>query len=304
MKNLPVLFLIFNRPSTTTKAFKSIQQAGPARLYIAADGPRENREGESERCEEARRIATGVDWPCEVRTLFRDENLGCRQAVSSAIDWFFQHEQEGVILEDDCVPDASFFPYAQELLNRYRDDKRIMVIAAQHFHGDLHQPEHSYFFSRYNHCWGWATWRRAWQYYDHDMTLWPSLRDTDWLLDIGGGSRIFQWYWTDIFDRAYAGLIDSWAYRWTFSCWAQNGLTILPAKNLVINIGFGSDATHTKIKNKNHIFLPLEALKFPLTHPKGMVRDIKADDWTDQNHFRINAALLFKRAMRKVLNRN
>lgn len=296
----PILFLIFNRPETTTRVFETIRQARPTRLYVAADGPRAGQDREGERCTEVRRIATSVDWSCEVNTLFRDENLGCRRAVSSAIDWFFQHEPEGIILEDDCVPDPSFFRYAQDLLVFYRDDKRVMVIAAQHFHGDTHKPSHSYFFSRYNHCWGWASWRRAWLYYDHDMALWPDLRNTDWLLGIGDGNRLFQHYWTDIFDRAYAGKVDSWAYRWTFSCWAQNGLTALPARNLVTNIGFGEDATHTMNIRSNHAALPLERLDFPLTHPSYLVRDVVADDWTSRNNYQIHYGWRIKKEILQI----
>ncbi|MCP5459188.1 MAG: nucleotide-diphospho-sugar transferase [Gammaproteobacteria bacterium] len=296
---MTVLFLVFNRPQTTTRVFEAIRRARPSKLYVAADGPRSDRQGEPERCAEVRRIATSIDWPCDVKTLFRDNNLGCRKAVSEAIDWFFQHEPEGIILEDDCIPDPSFFRYAHELLARYRNDERIMVIAAQHFHGDTHIPQHSYFFSRYNHCWGWASWRRAWQCYDHEMSLWPDLRDTDWLLGVGNGSQLFKRYWTDIFDRAHAGLIDSWAYRWTFSCWAQNGLTVLPAKNLVTNIGFGIDATHT-IRHTNYSALPLESLDFPLVHPNFVVRDVMADQWTDRNHFLIRSPMSFKYTIRWI----
>lgn len=283
----PVLFLVFNRPETTKRVFEAIRSARPPRLYVGADGVRSGTTGEAEKCAEARRIATAVDWPCDVHTLFRDENLGCRKAVSQAIDWFFEQEAEGIILEDDCLPDPSFFRYAKELLNRYRDDERIMCISAQHFHGDAHQPEHSYFFSRYNHCWGWASWRRAWQHYDHDLLNWPQLRNTDWLLSIGDGSRLFQRYWTHIFDRCHAGKIDSWAYRWTFSCWAQHGLATLPAKNLVTNIGFGDGATHTASTRSHFANLPLERLPVPLTHPYCVVRDVSADSWTDTTQYKL-----------------
>lgn len=285
--NTAVLFLVFNRPDTTEQVFEAIRKAQPPRLYIAADGPREGRDGEAERVANVREIATAVDWPCELKTLFRDENLGCKYAVSGAITWFFEQEDQGIILEDDCLPAPSFFLYAQELLGRYRNDKRIMVIGSQHFHGDAHKPPHSYFFSRYNHCWGWASWRRAWQYYDCNMPLWPSLRDTDWLLGIGDGSRLFSSYWTDIFNRVHAGTVDTWDYQWTFSCWAQNGLTVLPARNLVTNIGFGEDATHTTNRHSNDAVSLLENLDFPLVHPNYLVRDVKADWWSNRYHFRI-----------------
>ena len=296
----PVLFLIFNRPQNTSQVFEAMKKAKPAKLFVAADGPRAGCAGEDQQCAMARRIATAVDWPCKVKTLFRKENLGCRRAVSTAIDWFFEHVEDGIILEDDCVPDPSFFRYTQELLDYYRDDNRVMVISGDHFHGDAHQPPYSYFFSRYNHCWGWASWRRAWRLYDRDMSKWPGLRESDWLLCIGNGNRLFQRYWTEIFDLAHADKIDSWAYRWTFSCWVQNGLTILPARNLVTNIGFGVGATHTKGRNDMQSNLKLEQLDFPLCHPSDMVRDVAADLWTDRYVLSIRGLTLFKKIVRKI----
>lgn len=287
MLKTPVLFLVFNRPEATAKCFGAIRVARPARLYVAADGPRAGRLGEAERCEQVRAIATAVDWPCEVKTLFRSENLGCRRAVSGALDWFFEAEPEGIVLEDDCLASADWFRFAEEMLERYRDDDRIMCISASHFHGVAHVPEHSYFFSRYNHCWGWASWRRAWAMYDSDMTAWPDLRTRGWLRGIGHGSRIFATYWRDIFDRVHAQQINSWAYRWTFSCWAQSGLTILPERNLVSNIGFDDGATHTSAGSPLEAATPLEAIKFPLRHPSHVIPDLAADLWTDREIFGI-----------------
>lgn len=286
MSKVAVLFLVFNRPEVTAKCFEAIRAARPERLYVAADGPRQGKENEAERCELARRLATAVDWSCDVQTLFRSENLGCRRAVSGAIDWFFSMETEGIILEDDCLASPSWFSFAEEMLDRYRDDERIMCISASHFHGEAHKPEHSYFFSRYNHCWGWASWRRAWAMYDVDMSGWPALRGTSWLTGIGRGSRLFTNYWRHIFDRAHAGLVDSWAYRWTFSCWAQSGLTIMPSQKLVINIGFDSEATHTFGQSPAWV-RPIGALEFPLQHPVRVTVDEAADLWTDRNVFYI-----------------
>jgi len=296
---VPVLLLIFNRPDTVAKVINALRQIKPKHLYVAADGSRTGRPEEKEKTEAARKAATAIDWPCEVKTLFREDNLGCRRSVSGAIDWFFENVEEGIILEDDCVPDPGYFRFAQELLARYRDDNRVMVIGASHFQGEAHQPPHSYYFSRNNHCWGWASWRRAWQLYDRDMSLWPALRESDWLLGIGNGSRSFKRYWTEIFDRAHAGKIDSWAYRWTFSCWAQNGLSILPSKNLVNNIGFENDATHTAGANKWG--LELEQMKLPLVHPPCMARDVEADEWSDRNLFSIYKRNSIRSIVKRVL---
>ena len=292
-----VLFLVFNRPSVTRQVFEAIRRAQPPCLYIAADGPRADHPEDASRCAEAREIATQVDWPCKLETLFRNENLGCRRAVSSALDWFFTTEEMGIILEDDCLPARSWFPFAEEMLVRYRDDERVMCISADHFHGDACRPEHSYLFSIYNHCWGWASWRRAWRYYDHEMRHWPHLRNTNWLLHLGCGDRLFKTYWTRLFDTAYEELkVDSWSYRWTFSCWMQNGLTIIPARNLVTNIGFGADATHTR----SGLELPREELTFPLSHPPTMVRDVDADRWTKVHVFDITLWGLVKQTLRRL----
>ena len=284
---VPVLLLIFNRPEALRQVMAALREVAPTRLYVGADGPRMDRPGEREKTEAARAIAQAADWPCEVRTLFRDQNLGCRRAVSTAIDWFFEQVDCGIVLEDDCVPHPSYFPFAAELLERYRDDERVMAVAAKHHGAARAQMPHSYFFSRYNHCWGWASWRRAWRLYDRDMANWPELRDTNWLRGIGAGSRAFQRYWTRMFDLAHAGEIDSWAYRWTFSCWTQNGLSILPTRNLLSNIGFDADATHTQNGGLLEACFGQERIEFPLLHPSIMVRDVDADAWSDREVFGI-----------------
>lgn len=298
-----VLFLIFNRPDVTSKCFAAIRAARPPRLYVAADGPRAGREKEIGLCELTRSAATNVDWPCEVKTLFRSENLGCRRAVSEAIDWFFSAEPEGIVLEDDCLASPDWFRFAEEMLNRYREDTRVMCISANHFHGKAHVPEYSYFFSRYNHCWGWASWRRAWAMYDSEMTAWPALRDTRWLRTIGCGSRSFSAYWAAIFDRVHAEKINSWAYRWTFSCWSQNGLTVLPGRNLVRNIGFGDEATHTGSGNRLEDLMILESMDFPMHHPLHVLPDWEADSWTDRNVYGIDWLLFFRLRVRQFVRR-
>ncbi len=281
-----VLFLVFNRPDTTLKAFEAIRQARPPRLYVAADGPRPGRAGDGARCEQVRRIATSVDWPCEVRTLLREGNLGCKTAVAGGISWFFETEEEGIILEDDVVPDASFFPFCEELLERYRADSTVMMISGNCFHRPGHRPNASYFFSRYTYIWGWATWRRAWQYYDRDMTRWPSLKGTDFLRRLGGVRRSHEAHWTRVFQAAYAGQIDTWDYQWLFASMARGGLSISPSKNLATNIGFSSDGTHTTDEGGSAARIPLESIGFPLIHPSKVARDSAVDRWEDLHVFR------------------
>jgi hypothetical protein len=261
----PVLLLIFNRPDTTALVMETIRAARPSRLYVAADGPRD-RPGEAERCEEARRISTAVDWPCEVRTLFRDHNLGCREAVSGAITWFFEHEAEGIILEDDCLAAPSFFEFCDVLLERFRDDERVMCITGNNFQPDMGRYPSGYYFSKYTHVWGWASWRRAWRLYDAQMERYSDFNRAS-TLEAMSLSEGFSNYWRNCFDSVYTRRLDTWDYVWGFSCWAQNGLTATPRANLVSNIGFGADATHTTDPNDAFARMATRSLDFPLDHP-------------------------------------
>jgi hypothetical protein len=284
--NTAVLLLVFNRLDTTQEVIKRISQVRPSRLYIAADGGRTTRPEEFEQVKAVQNyILANIDWECDIKTLFREQNLGCRVAVSTAIDWFFEHESQGIILEDDCLPEVSFFNYAQQLLDHYQDDERIMMISGNCFSDSAAIGNESYFFSRHIHIWGWATWRRAWKHYDRNMKQWEKLRNSNWLLTIGDGQPAFQRYWSKLFDESAANRNNSWAYRWVFSCWAQNGFSILPNCNLVQNIGFGLTATHTTHPNP---FMNRRStqISLPLIHPITIIRNYEFDRWTDQNIFK------------------
>ena len=272
----PVLFLVFNRPDLTRRVFERIRAARPAQLFVAADGPRLDHRGEAGLCEETRRFATMVDWPCEVKTLLRETNLGCREAVGSAITWFFDHVEAGIILEDDCLPDASFFPFCTELLARYRDDERIMAVSGDCFQPDHPDPGASYSFSLYQHIWGWATWRRAWRHYDPSLDNRPCLFDAAWLREHLGSEAAAR-YWTGIISRCRQNRIKTWDYPWAFSCWVNHGLSIVPSRNLVTNIGVDGRATHMKTKHSSLANLPVHAMTFPLQHPPQVSRNIEAD---------------------------
>ena len=274
----PVLLLVFNRPSTTRPVFETLRNAKPGRLYIASDGPRLDKEGEVDKVNEVRSIVQNVDWKCEIKTLFRGQNLGCKNAVSQAISWFFSYEEAGIILEDDCVADLSFFEFCHLLLQRYHNDTRIMAISGDNFQGGRKRTAYSYYYSMYPHCWGWATWKRAWEQWDGALKSWQEIREREFLNDIASGNEAFVEYWTAIFDRCHSGQIDSWAYPWNYSCWINNGLTILPNKNLVTNIGVGEDATHTKTGTS----IKSESLIFPLHHPPWVIRDKRADDYMNR----------------------
>jgi len=275
----PVVFLIFNRPDTTQKVFEVIRQAKPEKLLVVADGPRQDKPEEAEKCKAVRSIIDTVDWDCEVLKNYSDVNLGCKKRVSSGLDWAFGLVEEAIVLEDDCLPDLSFFRFCQELLEKYRHDKRIMAISGDNFQFGRNRTNYSYYFSIYNHCWGWATWRRAWQYYDMQMKLWDKAKQENWLKNVVT-NPFARRYWINKFEKTYQGYIDSWAYRWTLACWLQNGLTILPNVNLVSNIGFDTSSTHTKSYKSPFANMSKEAIQFPLNHPPFMFPNKKADNFT------------------------
>lgn len=272
----PVLFIIFNRPATTQRVMESLRQARPRRLYIAADGPRTSRPEEAKACEQARQVASSVDWPCEVKTLFRDRNLGCRLSVSSAIDWLFEHENEGIILEDDVVPAESFFPFCAELLKRYRNDKRISMIGGANFQVGVKRGDASYYFSRMHHVWGWATWRRAWRKYDLNMTQWPGFKRSHGFRRMGVDRRIAEFF-TPSFDATFLNQLDTWDYQWVFTGFINDSLAIIPQANMVTNIGFGSGATHTRSSESWQANMIRQDIIHPLVHPKMIFPDQEAD---------------------------
>jgi predicted O-methyltransferase YrrM len=274
----PVLFIIFNRPAVTRRVFQAIRQARPAKLYVAADGPRAQVPGDAAACAETRRILEGIDWECEVKLLFREKNLGCKVAVSTALDWFFLREEEGIVLEDDCLPDPSFFGYCSELLERYRDVERVMMISGDNFQYGRVRGEGSYYFSRFSHIWGWASWRRAWSRYDVSMGGLPRYLERDRIAEIVERQEERD-YWLHSFVRCYQGEIDTWDYQWTFSMWEHDGVSILPNVNLVTNIGFGPDAVHCQNADSLLANLPVRPIG-DLRHPSRVEPDREADRFT------------------------
>lgn len=278
----PILFMIFKRPQATEKVFQAIKKVEPKVLYVAADGPRD--EKEKEKCLQTREIINGIDWKCEVKTLYREKNLGCKMAVSSAIDWFFDSVESGIILEDDCVPHKSFFYYCEELLGRYKDDNRIFAITGTNLQKQRNIP-YSYYFSKHLHVWGWATWKRVWKQYDKEMKLWPTIKEKKLLCELYP-EKFERKYWTHIFDKVYNHGIDTWDYQLSFLCKIHNALIIAPQNNLISNIGFHMEATHTKTES-DASELPTKELLFPLTHPPFVIRDVSADTFTDKHHYHI-----------------
>lgn len=279
----PILFMVFNRPNVTQRVFDVIRKAKPPKLYIAADGPRENKAGEAELCQAVKKIVSNINWRCEVHTLFREENIGCKLAISGALDWFFSQESEGIILEDDCLPELSFFQFCDELLRRFRDDERVGMISGCNFQNEAKLSQDSYYFSRFCHIWGWATWARSWKKYDVKIAQWPELKKNDWLKSLGFNGWEKQ-HWEKAFDKVFNGEIDTWDHQWTFASWVNNMLSVTPCVNLISNIGFGAEATHTKGKS---IFSEMQQdpIQFPLTHPNAIVSNKVADAYSSKNLF-------------------
>ncbi len=270
-----VLFLIFNRPDTTSRVFEAIRQAQPPRLYVAADGPRKNRPGEEELCLQTRDIIHKVDWNCEVKTLFREDNLGCGHAVSGAIEWFFSQEPEGIVLEDDCLPHPDFFPYCEELLARYRDNKQVAFISGNNFDFDTPPRKESYYFSAYSHVWGWAAWKRTWDLYDFTLKD-KSLPEFHAILHKLFISPTERRYWENIFMKMKLGKIDTWDYQLSISIMFSGALCIIPSTALIRNIGFSPNATHT---TREDLRLSQREIRpiLPLIHPTRVEQDQQAD---------------------------
>ncbi|MBW4590064.1 glycosyltransferase [Aetokthonos hydrillicola Thurmond2011] len=297
----PVCFTIFNRPDTTQKVFEAIRQVKPPLLLIISDGPRSDKLGEVEKCNAVRAIVDQIDWKCELLKNFSDINMGLKHRISSGLDWVFNIVEEAIILEDDCLPHPTFFRFCEDLLEHYRYDERVMLITGTNFQFGLKRTNYSYYFSRYIDCWGWATWKRAWQNFDFEMKQWPEIRDNNWLIDILQ-DPVEAASWSNIFQNTYDGHINSWAYRWKLACWIQSGLTIIPNRNLVSNIGFNIDAVHTKDSRSPFANTPVEEIDFPLNHPKFVIRDAESDDFTKRVMFSGDTVELRKRLADSWLN--
>ncbi|WP_210114478.1 nucleotide-diphospho-sugar transferase [Hymenobacter elongatus] len=299
-----VLLLLFNRADTTRAVFETIRQARPARLYLAADGPRPGHPTDAATCAAARAEVAHVDWPCQVHTLFQTRNLNCGVGPATAISWFFSHEEEGIILEDDCVAAPDFFRFCAELLARYRHDARVLHIGGNNFGSEARQPllpgADSYYFSGQVNSWGWASWRRAWRLFDFELTHFETLR-TQGVLRKHYGGWLEEQYWLRQFAavRRAPAPPDVWDYQWHFAVAAHAGLTIVPAVNLVGNIGFGHYGTHTHDAADDFAAVPTAALPLPLQHPVAVQRDCPRD----QRRFREFLAGRVAAKARRLLRR-
>ncbi len=305
----PVLLLSFNRLDTIKRILSKIALVQPHRIYLACDGARDyiDTQGvaESVLVQEVRKfLLSSIIWDCEIYTRFLDDNLGCKHGVSSAISWFFEHEEQGIILEDDCLPTVSFFRFCDELLERYKYESQIMIISGWSaldfapnksvdtlsLKARLHED---YFFSKYPHIWGWASWARAWKKYE--------LESSDFTKDFSHftfNSQEERGYWYKVFAKYYRGEIDTWDYPWTFSIWKSGGLCVYPKNNMIQNIGFNrDDAAHTHGDSKL-CRLPSYELAFPLIHPKQINQNTILDSLNFDIVFKIPSFL--RRAIRKL----
>jgi len=294
----PVLFLIFNRPDLTRKSFSAIRRYQPKHLFVAADGPRSSKEGEALASEETRKIVTeNIDWDCEVQTLFRDQNLGCQKAVSSGISWFFENVDEGIILEDDCLPDPSFFEFCDELLEKYRNNKSIGTISGDNFQHGISRGASSYYFSKFFHCWGWATWKDRWALYESNL-----YQDPDEIRKVVANFPLVfgeHKHWESTFRRTNENEIDTWDYRFLYACWKNKLLSVLPQVNLVENIGFTSDATHTTGSRPSYAG-DGDAIQFPLVHPDKISQNVEADYFSARKNINLTLTRPLKDAIRKL----
>ena len=294
----PVAFIIFNRPDTTERVFAEIAKAKPTKLLVVADGARANKVGEADKVAATRAIIERVDWDCEVLTNFSDVNLGCKRRVSSGIDWVFSQVEQAIILEDDCLPDATFFKFCQEMLERYKHDQRIGMISGDNFQFGARRNDDSYYFSKYVHIWGWATWRDRWQdSYDVELKKWPVIKEGNWLVDILGNTKEAS-SWSQIFDRMYQGKVDTWDYQWVFANWVEGRVNVMPNVNLISNIGFGAGATHT-LSDSHLANIPFAPMVFPVKHPVGIYRNLEADIFTFESCFNVP---LYKKIYNKLLS--
>jgi len=295
----PLLLIAFNRPDHFAQLIERLRETKPQRIYVAVDGPRSNHPTDAERVQQTRDLIASIDWTGDVHTLIQETNLGCGQGVSTALTWFFDHEERGIILEDDILPRTSFFDFCAELLDRYEHDERVLAISGCNFVPPEHQshPRDAYRFSRVPHIWGWATWRRSWRLHSLDMSDWRDRMSTRQLWEIAGHSPGGFVFWRSIFDLMARNQVDTWDMQLVFEGMSRGMLTATSNVNLVDNIGFGGMATHTEVKPT--YLRRSEEIALPTT-PIAVQVDEEADAWSRNVVFGATTSGLFGQAFRYV----
>ena len=274
----PVALLIFNRPEATRRVVAEILRARPPKVLVFGDAPRADHPDDAALVARARAVVAEAPWECEVLTNYSEVNLGTKYRPATGLDWVFENVDRAIFFEDDCLPHPTFFRFCDELLEQYRDDERVMMISGNNFMTDRRLTADSYLFSHYAGIWGWATWRRAWRHYDVELSRWPAVRETRFLHDVLANENEVE-FWRGCFDRIVSGETRTWDHQWQFACWAQHGLSIMPAVNLCQNIGFGPDAQHNKEDNPKLAEVPVQEMSFPLRHPATLVRSREYDEF-------------------------
>jgi hypothetical protein len=299
----PVLLLIWRRPDTLRKVIDALRPVAPKILFVASDGPHVERPAEARQVAETRAlIDREIDWPCQIERLYSDTNQGCRLGVSRGITWFFNQVEQGIILEDDCVPHPDFFHFCSTLLQRYQNDTRVWCISGTNFQKGQWRGDGSYYFSRYAYCWGWASWRRCWRHYDAELKHWPILRDSGLLQTIFEDPlerKLWHGIWQRLLDESKP---NTWDYQWNFTCLANGGLTAVPNQNLVSNIGFGENATHTTVRKNRAASIKIDHGLDTLKAPSFLLRNAGADTYAF-NHVFGGRNLKFPRSLLRLPRR-
>lgn len=282
--SVPVLLMLFNRPDITRELFKKLREAKPKKLFVAANGPRPNVPGDAELCNSVRAIFNEIDWECEVHTNFPEVNINMHTRWYASLDWFFESVDRGIVLEDDCIPDLSFFSYCAELLEKYKNNPEIMHINGSNFQFGRKRGNGSYYFSKYSHVWGWATWKRAWEKYDDTLVSFPSFKKED-SISTAVTSHKEKLYWLRYFDSLYFRTRNSCDIKWLYATWVSKGLSITPNVNMISNIGYGLAAGHTLLKDK---VMGQEVYDIgKIVHPTPLIflPDAAADSFTFKSYF-------------------
>ncbi|RCR71062.1 hypothetical protein [Larkinella punicea] len=282
--DIPVLFILFNRPYHARRVFERIREIQPRELFVSIDGPRPNHPTDAEQVAQCQALLDEIDWPCQVQQLIQEQNLGCKHAVSTAITWFFRQVEMGIILEDDCLPDPTFFTFCRENLWYHLNNTAIMHIGGINLQNGRQYGDGSYFYTKVCHVWGWASWRRAWEKYDVTMSSYPEFRSQKLISDIFTDPQV-QEFWNDSFEGTYNGLINTWDFQWCYAIWTHNGLCINPNQNLISNIGFGGEATHTKANNETFANKPVYPLN-EIIHPRFIIENRQATEYSLHHYFR------------------
>ncbi len=284
--NTPILFLTYKRFETSEKVFESIKNARPKKLYFVSNAPKKNDIVELEKVQKVRSLVKEVNWDCDVVTLFRDEYLDVKESITFSIDWFFEHEDKGIILEDDCVPSQTFYPFCQELLDYYQNDESVFSIGGCCFLEDKNLLDNEYRFSRHTYIWGWATWKRAWLKYDVKMTNWPVFKKSKDYKNIFK-NFVIRSYWTNIFNMVYENKFKTWDYQWLYTIWLNNGISIIPNRNLISNIGFGIESNFANDRNSLDANLKTSDINLPLKHINEIIFNNSEQKYVEKKIYKI-----------------